>query len=215
MREAESIPEYGWYNTESEYLTTYLAQPIFQIVERLKPQKILDLGCGNGKLCSLLAEKTDADIVGMDPDRSGIEIAQNAYPDIRFHDFGVGDDPSALVDIVGNDFDLVVSTEVVEHLYSPQHLPQYAYQLLKENGKLIVTTPYHGYLKNLALAVTGKMGKHHAPLWEGGHIKFWDRKSLEQLMQENGFTPISFQGVGRLPYLWMSMIVTFQKVSFS
>ena len=70
-----------------------------------------------------------------------------------------------------------------------------------------MSTPYHGYLKNLALAITGKMDAHFGPLWDGGHIKFWSRKTLSRLLEEKGFEVTDFAGCGRVPYLWMSMLV--------
>jgi len=72
---------------------------------------------------------------------------------------------------------------------------------------LVISTPYHGYIKNLALSVFDKWDSHHTPLWHGGHIKFWSRKTLTQLLEDNGFKVIGFSGVGRIPYLWKSMIL--------
>lgn len=82
---------------------------------------------------------------------------------------------------------------------------------LKPNGLLVLSTPYHGYLKNLALSVLDAWDTHHTPLWHGGHIKFWSRRTLGQLLSENGFETIGFSGVGRLPYLWKSMILVARK----
>jgi 2-polyprenyl-3-methyl-5-hydroxy-6-metoxy-1,4-benzoquinol methylase len=107
--------------------------------------------------------------------------------------------------------DAVVSTEVIEHLFSPHLLPIYAFKVLNSKGYIILTTPYHGYLKNLLLSLFGKWDKHHTPLWHGGHIKFWSRATLTQLLSENGFKVIGFSGVGRVPYLWKSMVIVAQK----
>jgi len=41
----------------------------------------------------------------------------------------------------------------------------------------------------------------------GGHIKFWSRKTITQLLSENGFEVTEFSGVGRFPYLWKSMVI--------
>jgi len=41
----------------------------------------------------------------------------------------------------------------------------------------------------------------------GGHIKFWSRATLTALLAEEGFTVAHFEGAGRLPYLWKSMVV--------
>lgn len=76
----------------------------------------------------------------------------------------------------------------------------------------MISTPYHGYLKNLALSVFNKWDKHHTPLWHGGHVKFWSRKTLTQLLEANGFKVTEFHGAGRLPWLWKSMILVAKAV---
>ena len=78
-------------------------------------------------------------------------------------------------------------------------------------GLLIISTPYHGYLKNFVLALANKWDAHLNPFWDGGHIKFWSCKTLSQLLNETGFSVIRFIGAGRLPFLWKSMIVVAQK----
>ena len=42
----------------------------------------------------------------------------------------------------------------------------------------MLSTPYHGYLKNLALAVSGRMDRHFTALHVGGHIKFFSIETL-------------------------------------
>jgi len=78
-------------------------------------------------------------------------------------------------------------------------------------GGAIVSTPYHGYLKNLALAVTGKMDAHFTALWDHGHIKFWSIPTLTTLLTEAGFENVRFRRVGRIPALAKSMIAVAHK----
>jgi 2-polyprenyl-6-hydroxyphenyl methylase/3-demethylubiquinone-9 3-methyltransferase len=101
--------------------------------------------------------------------------------------------------------------EVIEHLYSPEKYIQNIHRWLKENGILIITTPYHGYLKNLVIALLNKFDTHFNPLWEGGHIKFFSKKSLIELLMKNKFDILKFRGAGRLPFLWKSMIIVSRK----
>jgi hypothetical protein len=98
---------------------------------------------------------------------------------------------------------------VIEHLYDPRRFIDFTKRILLRNGggELIISTPYHGYLKNLALAVNGNFDRHLDPLWDGGHIKFWSRKTLSHLLQERGFVVTQFTGCGRVPYLWKSMLI--------
>ena len=129
-----------------------------------------------------------------------------------FHELGVDDDPST----IGNEtFDMAIATEVIEHLARPRNLPRFAKQLLRPGGHLIISTPYHGYLKNLILALTNRWDAHLSPFWDGGHIKFWSYKTLSQLLNESGFRVVRFIGAGRLPFLWKSMIVVAQKLEAS
>ena len=55
------------------------------------------------------------------------------------------------------------------------------------------------------------MDSHFTALWDGGHIKFWSRRTLSLLLDECGFQIIDFEGAGRVPFLWKSMIVVATK----
>ena len=77
---------------------------------------------------------------------------------------------------------------------------------------MIVTIPYHGYLKNLVLSLLGKWDYHHTAFWCGGHIKLWSVKTLTKLLEEAGFEVVSMRGLGRMPWLWKSMILVAKKV---
>jgi len=83
---------------------------------------------------------------------------------------------------------------------------------LKPGGVLVRSIPYHGYLKNLALALSGAMDSHFTALWDGGHIKFWSMDTLGHLLREAGFTKLEFDRVGRtIPALAKSMVVRARK----
>ena len=77
-------------------------------IDLKKGMSVLDIGCGNGKLCKVIAEESGAYTAGIDRDRNGIEIAKKAYPDLSFFQFGVEDDPQLLLNKVEKSFDLVV-----------------------------------------------------------------------------------------------------------
>ena len=124
----------------------------------------------------------------------------------------VGGDPAQ---IPGGEFDAVVSTEVIEHLFLPRQLLDLAFARLRPGGFLLVTTPYHGYLKNLALALFNRWDSHWSPQWDGGHVKFWSRRTLTTLLEAQGFRVLEFRGAGRFPWLWKSMVLVAEKASGS
>jgi len=203
--------DYGWKSTKPPCSCSFVAPCVLKVLKRLDVEKVLDVGCGNGALCGMLQD-AGFDVAGTDADRNGCALAREAYPRIAFYEVGVYDPPDPVLGNPPKEFDCVVSTEVVEHLFSPRHLPQFASKVLRPNGYLVLSTPYHGYFKNLALSVLNHWDQHHTVLWEGGHIKFWSTKTLTQLLEQNGFKVTHFYGVGRFPYLWKSIILVAQKM---
>jgi 2-polyprenyl-3-methyl-5-hydroxy-6-metoxy-1,4-benzoquinol methylase len=197
--------DYGWQDASVPPSFGVIVPRIMEVLKKLNVRRILDLGAGNGALCAQLAS-AGYQVVGVEYDKKGVELATSTHPAIPFYNFGVHDNPSELL-AREQPFDVVVSTEVVEHLFSPHLLPIYAKGALKEGGYLVVTTPYHGYLKNLILSILGAWDSHHTSLRCGGHIKFWSRATLTRLLAETGFRVLDFSGVGRLPWLWKSMVV--------
>jgi len=204
------VADFGWSTGEGPESCGYLAPCVLEILRGLPVGRVLDLGAGNGALCGELAN-AGYKVVGVEYDLHGVRLAKQAHPGIPFYNFGVQDDPSQLLE-QERKFDAVVSTEVIEHLFSPHLLPAYAERCLNTGGYLIISTPYHGYLKNLALALFNKWDAHHTTLWHGGHIKFWSSKTLAALLSVNGFKVIQFHGVGRMRYLWKSMVLVAKKI---
>ena len=202
----QDVVSYGWTNDRKGFC--YVILPVMKIMRRYFPNtnevRVLDVGSGNGDLCGEL-NRAGYCVTGMEVDDAGCALARKRFPGISFHQLGVYDDP----DIVKNNglFDCVVSTEVIEHLFRPQFLPRFASSVLRKNGILIISTPYHGYFKNLIWSLFNHWDVHHAALWDGGHIKFFSRRTLTELLVSMGFEVIEFKGVRRLPLLWSSMIL--------
>jgi 2-polyprenyl-3-methyl-5-hydroxy-6-metoxy-1,4-benzoquinol methylase len=205
-----SKDKYGWKTTQAPCSCDFVAPKVIQLLRTLGVSTVLDVGCGNGVLCGLL-QREGLRVTGAEYDKEGCELARQTYPNITFHHVGVYDSPAPIIASAPNGFDCVVSTEVIEHLYSPQYLPIFASKVLRQSGYLILSTPYHGFLKNLMLSFFDHWDAHHTVLWEGGHIKFWSKKTLIQLLELNGFKVVGFHGVGRMSYLWKSMIIVAQK----
>jgi len=182
----------------------YLSKPIVETLRNLRAGTILDLGCGNGALSHYLLSQGFS-VVGCDADPGGVEMALMGKSGAEFRLASVYESPNVRGE---TGFDAGISTEVIEHLFLPAALARFARGVLKPGGHLIVTTPYHGYIKNLLICLAGKWGSHHTPLWDGGHIKFFSRRTLSDLLEANGFKVVRFNGTGRIYGLWKSMVST-------
>lgn len=196
--------EFVWDNADESEAHEFLVGPILRLLASAKARSVLDLGCGNGSFTMKIASQ-NYDITGCDFSQSGIELAQRQFPEVKFFQQDVSQDLSP--EHAGK-YDAVISTEVIEHLLLPRKLMENARNALKPRGILILSTPYHGYLKNLALALTDNFDKHWHPLRDYGHIKFFSRATLMQMFKEHKFEQIHFETVGRIPVFARSMIVS-------
>lgn len=181
-------------------MESYINPPLLNLLLAEQPARLLDLDCGNGSLCRFLHSHS-LDVVEIEPDADGVGLAREQLPSKPFYQFGVDVDPAVITAKDGL-FDVVVTSEVIVHLYCPHLLPRFARGCLKAGGLLIMTTPYHVYLKNLLLSLSGKWDHDHTALWHGGHIKFWSRATFAKLVVDEGFVVERFLGAGRLPWLW-------------
>jgi 2-polyprenyl-3-methyl-5-hydroxy-6-metoxy-1,4-benzoquinol methylase len=197
--------DYGFATAEAHPVHSYILEPVLSNLDKNKNKCILDLGCGNGALAKKLLQ-VGFNVYGTDASEQGISIAKESYPDrFTIQDISSEKLPEEFAHLT---FDTIISTEVIEHLYDPRGFIKFCKNILSEKkGELILTTPYHGYLKNLSIALSGKWDAHANPLWDGGHIKLWSTRTLKQLLEEQGFKVTVFRGCGRFPYFWKSMML--------
>lgn len=205
-----SYQDYGFCHIDASHMHARFMPHVLAFAQPLPPgARVLDVGCGNGYTCGEFLQR-GCYAVGVDLSEKGIALARSAHPGGRFE--VVSAEADILHELGEQPFDLVVSTEVIEHLYAPRRWAHACFNALRPGGTLICTTPYHGYLKNLTLALLGKWERHMDPLWDGGHIKLWSHRTLRELLTEAGFSDFRFAGAGRVPFLWMTMVVSATRV---
>lgn len=203
--------EFGWVSPDPTCAHDYLLPGVLRTIDKLygdRRVRILDLGCGNGFVASRLA-KLGHDVTGIDAATDGIKIARSTYPGVNFQRGSIYE--KEWPGVTDDSFDCVISLEVVEHLLYPKVLFEKSYRLLRSGGHFILSTPYHGYLKNLALSLVNGWDKHFDVTWDGGHVKFFSRKTVQLMAAEAGFKNLRIFGVGRLPGLWKSMFLLAEK----
>ncbi len=182
----------------------YLLPAVTSAVSHLTDRELLDLGCGTGLLTEQL-RRLGFRAVGVEFTDEYVREAQGRFPEVPFvaHDLN---DP--LPDSLRGRFGVVTAIEVVEHLILPRNLFARASEALTPDGVLVITTPYHGWLKNVVIAATGQADKHYEPWVDYGHVKFFSRRTLAAMADECGFSVVDWSFVGRVKPLAKSMVMT-------
>jgi len=108
-------------------------------------------------------------------------------------------------------FDVVICSEVIEHLFFPYKLLEDIWRVLRDNGCLILTTPNVAYIVRRICLLVGKFPEETrwaatscTNEWE--HIRFFTVASLEKLLKDTRFKIAEFQGVDRFSKLPLSRI---------
>lgn len=148
--------------------------------------KILDLGCGRGWLTNLLSKygKTR----GIEPVKSVVEYAKKIFPNIEFL---IGTTSDLLTSPNFEKYDLIVSSEVIEHIEDDlkDGFISDINKLLNNNGFLILTTP--------RAEVQNEWNKY---LGANQPIEAWiSEHDLEQLVKKNSFKTIKSSRIALSP----------------
>lgn len=108
---------------------------IFDLVPRLKERVVIDIGCGDGYLCSMFKKKGFTKVRGVDFSSKRIEWARNNFTNIDFRESDIYHLPER-----DNTFELVTCVEVLEHLERPEEAFK---ELLRVSSKyVILAVPY-------------------------------------------------------------------------
>lgn len=194
-------------SASSRFAERHLLRPLERLL-RGSTEDLIDLGCGNGFLTGRMARWTQGVVVGVDRQEHRLSQARAAHPEISFRHLEMSE---PLPDDLRDRFGLAVSTEVIEHLFRPREV----FMRARESGasRLILSTPYHGYLKNLAIALTNGFDHHWQVNADFGHIKFFSVRSLTTMAAEEGWAPRSVQRIGRVPPLAKTMVLDLRRIT--
>lgn len=141
--ELDSYPwDPGEFNCSHEHLLPKVDEILTTEFSDLENERVLDLGCGNRAVTGWLA-KGGCQAVGVDPSAEGVRRAQEAHPDLEFRQASTYD---SIREELGT-FTLAVSLEFVEHVYDPPRFARTGFKVLSPGGVLVVSTPYHGWVK--------------------------------------------------------------------
>lgn len=141
---------------------------------------IFDFGCGNASVMVEMKKlNPKAHYYGVDVSEEALSEAKVKMPEAEFLHIEDGGEFGMKDGVV----DFVFTSEVIEHVYDTENAAKEIARVMKRGAKLLLTTPYHGFLKNLALVLFG-FDKHFDPV--GPHVRFFSKKTLCALFEKYG-----------------------------
>jgi 2-polyprenyl-3-methyl-5-hydroxy-6-metoxy-1,4-benzoquinol methylase len=161
--------------------------------QRDQPLRVLDVGCGEGRFTAELA-RAGATPIGVDVAEEPLRRARARHPGLDVRIVPV-DGPWPLPDA---SFDVVWAGETIEHVLDTAGWLSEVRRVLRSGGSLLLSTPAHGRLAMLGLAISRrKLDRHFDP--RGDHVRFYTPRTLSRLLEDFGFEDIEVRAAGGIP----------------
>ncbi|MBU1136276.1 MAG: class I SAM-dependent methyltransferase [Nanoarchaeota archaeon] len=172
-------------DTESSYF------PVYNFLKDKSCLDILEIGCGYGYLTYALNFSGHK--------ATGVDVSKNAIKSAlkNFGDFYKNSDINSFKRKNSKKFDLIIATELIEHLHNPTKFIGDCLKLLKKNGKIIITTPNKDYMRKKSFWQTDLPPVH----------VFWlSHESFKKLSKKHNLKLEFFDFKNYFPNNWNNLI---------
>ena len=150
-------------------------------------RSVLEVGCANGHNLRFFASA-----LNISPERSvGVDLCKstaNDYSGMVFHHSSAEDFFAACPD----SYDLIVLSDVLEHIYNPWSLLRAARKNLSPTGVMLISVPNLQNLNYIGSVASGNFVYQPTGLFDETHIRFFTRASLDQYLRQCGYQPFQF-----------------------
>lgn len=151
------------------------------VLDMVKPSdKVLDVGCGSGNISVFLRDERQCDVDGIEPDAERYATAAGLGVNM------VGemlDQPT--VDTLGK-YDAVLFLDVLEHIVSPFDQLELAKQLLKEDGRIIISVPNVAHWSVRLNLLRGRFNYAPTGIMDATHLRWFTVHTLQRLVERAG-----------------------------
>ncbi len=153
-----------------------------EMVGDVHGKKILDVGCGWAFVSGELAKRNE--VYGVDTSPQLLELAAKKGLKIKRRDIRKG------LPFDSRSFDIVLASEVLEHIFDTDALISEFSRVLKGGGTLIASVPNCCSLASRINVPLGRLPsyiEHHTREGMAGHIRGYNLSAIRKQLKENGF----------------------------
>lgn len=206
---------YEWYDSyEKLYQGPAIPEDrirlLLTLVNGVRTDSLLDVGCGDGSLTIRFKEKLGAkSVAGIEISQDGVLAARKQGIDARKANLDLEKLPFDEAS-----FDFVLCSEVIEHLFDPDNILKEIHRVLRPNGFLLLTTPnISSWYDRLSLLLgyqpisvpvslrnpeIGRL-RNFQSLAGREHVRFFTTKAIKLMLMKHGFQNMRVSGWMKVP----------------
>tara|TARA_B100001123_G_scaffold400968_1_gene487238 strand:- start:210 stop:839 length:630 start_codon:yes stop_codon:yes gene_type:complete len=140
---------------------------------------VLDVGCGEGQLGSILSLKGCA-VDGLDINIDRANDKRKYYKNIFLSDIRE-------FEIEKSGYNHVVFSDMLEHVENPENILKNSSKMLSPNGKIVISIPNVGYFMNRLGLLLGNWNYTDEGILDNTHIRFFTLETAKKLIQSSGY----------------------------
>lgn len=187
----------------SELKASHFFEAILDLVEERRNGRCLDIGCNDGSLAERVASKAKlSKIYGIDIAKKALKISRSKGIKTIFHDLN----EEKKLPFPDDYFDIVICSEVIEHILPADFLLDEIHRVLKNTGYAIISTPRLDSLYVVSLLLFGfqpeiislSKEKNYGGFWKtkrfrhSGHISLFTKRAFKQMLLVHSFKIIKY-----------------------
>jgi len=167
----------------------------FQLELVGRDKDVLELGCAAGHMTRALVEQ-GCRVVALEVDAEAARFAEEFAERVVVGDLS---DSHSLAPIEDDRFDVLLAGDVLEHLPDPLALLRRCRSLLRPDGALVLSVPNVAHVDLKLALLQGRWQYRDVGLLDRTHLRFFTRRSLDELLHAAGFVPVEIRRVVRPP----------------
>ncbi|HLC67808.1 MAG TPA: methyltransferase domain-containing protein [archaeon] len=181
-----------------------IGRKFYNKINGLKGKRILEVGCGTGDICKDLTK--DNEVHGIDLSSKSLKAAKSRGVITKMYNIENG------LPYKSAHFDILICSELVEHLFDPEHVIKEANRVLKKGGLLLLSTPNFYSTINRLKILKGRHRGIELPNYAAQqHIRFYSHASIREMLVRNNFAVANQEGIGFHPMKNERLLKFFEK----
>jgi 2-polyprenyl-3-methyl-5-hydroxy-6-metoxy-1,4-benzoquinol methylase len=156
-----------------------------KIVSLVPPAtRVLEFGCATGYMTEVLKNRLGCTVVGIEIDRDAAALAEQYAERVIVGDAETID---YAAELAGEEFDVVLFADVLEHLKEPADVLRRVRPFIGENGVVVASIPNIAHASVRLALLGGEFRYREWGLLDDTHLRFFTRASIQDLFEETGY----------------------------
>ena len=156
-------------------------------------KRVLDIGCGDGSLGRKIKQDINCEVIGITYSKLEAMRASTCLDQVIIRNL------NSFVPHELGQFDCIICSHILEHLYQPQALLYHLHESLTAEGILIVALPNVLHWKQRLEFIRGRFRYTEGGLMDKTHFRFFDWNTAHDLLEQSGYKVVEAEADGSFP----------------